>query len=94
MASANYLADMASLEVDHFLKTAPCEDLIFDPLYYDERASCALSVKGGNLRKQFIAARVIPAEPTREEFVNAIKIYGTDFSAAWKKEKGIDGMKL
>ena len=82
------------METDPFVKTAATQNILVDPLYFDERAACALTVKGANLLKQFCAAKMLPSEPSREEFVNIIKREGTEFSAAWRKERGIDDIKL
>ena len=60
MALSNQTADVATLEVDPCIKTAPDNTNIFiEPLYLDERAGCTLTVKGANLLKQFIAAGIL-----------------------------------
>ena len=95
MALANQTTNVATLEVDPCIKTAPDNtNIIIEPLYFDERAGCTLTVKGANLLKQFIATGILDESPTREQFLNAIRTEGDQFDEAWRKARGIEDIRL
>ena len=95
MALANQAADVATIEVDPCIKTAPDDsNIIIESLYLDERAGCTLTVKGSNLLKQFIATGVLEEDPTREQFLNAIRTEGEKLDDVWRKSRGIEDIRL
>ena len=88
------MAEVATVEVDPYVKTAATKNVILDPIYYDDRAASALTVKGTNLLKQFKAAGIVPNKPNRDELIQAITTRGEDFSNVWREQNNCADLKL
>ena len=91
---ASLAAEHATLETDMFVKTTAEKHLLVEPLFFDERAACVLTVNGTNILKQLLETNLVQPNPTREQFLNAVAHAGGTLNSAWRNAHGIDKLKL
>ena len=94
LALSSLAAEHATLETDMFVKTTAEKHLMVEPLFFDERAACVLTVNGDNILKQLVEAKVVDVHPTREDFLSAVKHEGGNLNSAWRNRRGIEKIKL